>query len=162
MSRFSSTSARPGDNPVVLLKKLVQLFGGSATDNDGLPQLLKKILDAANSAGTGSTPAAAIGATDMGDVSGALQIDANDGEFQIFNATGDIQFTGISNLKAGQRIETRFTNGTAGTVTFTWTVDAADWHRNGSNQIGAGNVATHRFTSFGTTDDDVHVISWNS
>jgi hypothetical protein len=158
---FPNTKPLPGDNPRNLLAKLLQLFGGSPTGDDGLPQLLRKILQAAVAANNADvSPPAEKGVSDQGDISGALQLDTANGEYQTFNATGDVQFTGITGLAAGQSLKVRFTNDGASTRTFTWTSNAADWHRSGSNQVQAGKGLIYVFYNFGTVDDDVYVEGW--
>lgn len=50
---YTNTTPLPGDSEVVLLGKLLQLFGGSPTGGDGKPQLLADILAAAANGGGG-------------------------------------------------------------------------------------------------------------
>jgi hypothetical protein len=52
---YSTTLPIHGDSEIVLLKKLLQLFGGSTVGPDGKPQLLSDILTAANNGGGGGS-----------------------------------------------------------------------------------------------------------
>jgi hypothetical protein len=97
---FKSTNPLPGDNPRNLLAKLLQLFGGSPVDGDGLPQLLKKVLQAATAAGSSGVETQAVMTYSL-----AAKVDFDLATMQTMSLSSDWESIATLNKGTGKRVK---------------------------------------------------------
>jgi hypothetical protein len=155
---FPNTNPLPGDSEVVLLKKLLQLFGGSSTGPDGRPQLLSDILTAANAGGSGSSSTTFV---DHGNTSGTITIDFDAGDYQNFNLTSDITFLKATNMSAGKKITLRLVETSSSILDINYSGGFSnDWvHVNTrKNEIQTDKTMIVVMEAWGDTDADITVL----